>query len=89
MTAKEACENSYKMNMELIKKCNELINNESSKGEYFANFKLPADNNEYVKKHENNLINYLRENGFKVSIHETHNDEWLVTGHYLWIRWEV
>lgn len=86
MTAKEAREKGEQFSRDLIEKCNKMIESESIKGATYVNFPLPSTNRD---RHTRNLTWYFKERGFSVSMHDTYDQDYTVTGKYLWIRWDV
>ena len=85
MTAKEARANMQKLSLGFIAQCDSLIAQKSMEGQSSCDFRLDQNVADY---HKRNIINYLKDNGFNVSVHDCYDDNYESTGVIsLWIRW--
>lgn len=87
MTAVEARKNVQHLSLDIIERCDKLIEQKSLQGEMSCDFVLEDQGSPLSHLHKTNLLHYLKENGFDVSVHKCFDSDYVSTGfERLWIR---
>lgn len=90
MTAVEARKNAQHLSLDVIARCNKLIEQKSSQGEMSCDFVLEEQGSPLSYLHKTNLLHYLKDNGFDVSVHKCFDSDNVFTGfERLWICWSL
>lgn len=90
MTAVEARKNAQHLSSDIIARCDKLIERKSLQGEMSCDFVLEDQGSPLSYLHKINLLHYLKDNGFDVSIHKCLDSNYAFTGfERLWICWNL